>query len=437
MLTRQENDRLSHVGPGTPMGALFRRYWMPAMLSWELPEADCPPIRLRLLGEDLIAFRDTNGKIGVLDNYCPHRRASLFFGRNEECGLRCVYHGWKFDTEGHCVDMPSEPNESNFKDKVHITAYPTEEFGEVIWLYMGPKESVPPLPKMEWTQVASTHRGVNKIQQACGWLQGVEGGIDTVHSTFLHRRQAGFGISARDQAVKKSTAATLEVEQTDFGYTYAGIRPLPDDGGNFVRGYHFIMPFYQLRAAQLGSVITGRGDVKPIISGHAWVPIDDENTMVWNFTYSFSDAQLSERERLQVGSGNEMYKDIDPTNGFRSIANAGNDYFIDREMQRTTNFTGIEGINTQDRAVQESMGVVCDRTREHLGTTDRAIIMTRKIMLEASRVVEDGGDPPGLGTDIYELRAIEKILPSDVDWRSALHKEFYQKATYSPNYKSG
>lgn len=436
MLTRQENDRLSHVGPGTPIGALFRRYWMPAMLSWELPEADCPPIRLRLLGEDLIAFRDTNGKVGVLDNYCPHRRASLFFGRNEECGLRCVYHGWKFDTEGHCVDMPSEPNESNFRDKVHITAYPTEEFGEVIWVYMGPKESVPPLPKMEWTQVPSTHRGVNKIQQACGWLQGVEGGIDTVHSTFLHRKQAGFGISARDQAVKKSTAATLEVEQTDFGYTYAGIRPLPDDAGNFVRGYHFVMPFYQLRAAQLGSVITGRGDVKPIISGHAWVPIDDENTMVWNFTYSFSDVQLSERERLQVGSGNEMHKDIDPANGFRSIANAGNDYFIDREMQRTTNFTGIEGINTQDRAVQESMGAVCDRTREHLGTTDRAIIMTRKIMLEASRVVEAGGDPPGLGTDIYELRAIEKILPSDVDWRTAMHKEFYQKATYSPNYKS-
>ena len=156
--------------------------------------------------------------------------------------------------------------------------------------------------------------------------------------------------------------------------------------------------------------------------------------MVWNFTYSFSDVQLSERERLQIGSGNEMHKDIDPANGFRSIANAGNDYFIDREMQRTTNFTGIEGINTQDRAVQESMGAVCDRTREHLGTTDRAIIMTRKIMLEASRVVEAGGDPPGLGTDIYELRAIEKILPSDVDWRTAMHKEFYQKATYSPNY---
>ena len=434
MLTREENELLSHVGPGTPTGAMFRRYWMPAMLSWELPDPDCPPVRLRLLGEDLVAFRDTNGTVGVVDNYCPHRRASLFFGRNEECGLRCVYHGWKFDTHGNCVDMPSEPAESNFKDKVHITAYPTAEFGEVIWAYMGPQDAIPPTPKMEWTQVPDSHRGVNKIVQPCGWLQGLEGGIDTVHSTFLHRRLAGFGIGARDQAIKRSSAATVEVVPTDFGYTYAGIRPLPDDGGNFVRGYHFVMPFYQLRAAQLGNVLTGRDYVLPRISGHAWVPIDDETTMVWNFTYSFGEDPLTESERLMEGSGNEMSKDIDPTKGFRSIANAENDYFIDRDMQRTVNFTGIDGVNTQDRAVQESMGAVCDRTQEHLGTTDRAIIMARRILMEAARTVDDGGDPPGLGTNIYDLRAIEKILPVGVDWQSALHEEFYHKPPFSPEY---
>ena len=434
MLTQLENETLARVGPGTTMGNLFRRYWLPALLSWELPEPDCPPIRLRLLGEDLVAFRDTTGAVGIVDNYCPHRRASLFFGRNEEAGIRCVYHGWKFDAHGNCVDMPSEPAESNFQDKVKVTAYPTEEFGGIIWAYMGPAEAMPPAPLMEWTQVPETHRGVTKVVQPTGWLQGLEGGIDTVHSTFLHRRLAGFGIGARDQAFRRSASAIVEVEPTGYGYTYAGIRPLPDDAGVFVRGYHFVMPFYQLRAAQLGSVLSGRSEVRRIVSGHAWVPMDDTHTMVWNYTYSFGDEPLTESDQQLYGSGNELHKDIDPANGFRAIANADNDYLLDREMQRTVNYTGIQGINVQDRAVQESMGAICDRTREHLGTTDRAIIMARRVLLQAARTVEDGGDPPGLGHDIRRLRAIEKVLPTGVDWRTALHRELYDMHPYSPEY---
>ena len=220
---------------------------------------------------------------------------------------------------------------------------------------------MPPAPRMEWTQVPDTHRGVTKVVQPTGWLQGLEGGIDTVHSTFLHRRLAGFGIGARDQAFRRSASAVVEVVPTGYGYSYAGIRPLPDDGGNFVRGYHFVMPFYQLRAAQLGSVLSGRSEVRRIVSGHAWVPIDDEHTMVWNYTYSFGDDPLTESDQQLYGSGNELGKDIDAANGFRAVANAGNDYFIDREMQRTVNYTGIQGINVQDRAVQESMGAICDR----------------------------------------------------------------------------
>src|SRR5438067_298431 len=139
MLIQEENDRLTHVGPGTPMGELFRRFWLPAMLASELPEPDCTPVRLRLLGEDLVAYRDSNGRIGLLGAHCPHRGASLFFGRNEDCGLRCVYHGWKFDLDGRCVDMPNEPPESNFKDKIRHTAYPAQEAGKVVWVYMGPR----------------------------------------------------------------------------------------------------------------------------------------------------------------------------------------------------------------------------------------------------------------------------------------------------------
>ena len=430
MLTFQENETLARVGPGTGMGETMRRYWVPAMLDWELPEPDCPPIRVKLLGEELVAFRDSNGVVGVVDNYCPHRRASLFFGRNEEAGLRCVYHGWKFDVNGDCVDMPSEPAESNFKDKVRIKAYPTAELGNVVWVYMGPPDKRPPLPALEWTQVPESHRGINKVVQNCNWLQGLEGGIDTVHINFLHRNLQGSGIAARDAAFRRSYAARVEVAPTDYGYTYAGIREQADDNHVYVRAYHYIAPWTQLRPNQLN-----RGGAPRLKdSGHMWVPIDDEHTLVWNFTYAFGDEPLSEDERLLRGSGNELGKDIDFEHGFKSRAAAENDYFIDREVQRTQTFSGIPGTNTQDRAVQDTMGPICDRTREHLGTTDRAIIMARKILLNAINVVEDGGDPPGLGANVFDLRSVEKVLPTDVPWRDALWRELYDKARYTPEY---
>ena len=174
MLAREENELITHIDPETPMGNTMRRYWMPALLAWELPEADCPPVRVKLLGEDLVAFRDTLGRIGLIDEYCPHRRVSLFFGRNEECGLRCVYHGWKFDVDGHCVDMMNEPEELNFKNKVRTNAYPTVEVGGIIWTYMGPPALQPPPPKFAWTQVPETHRHVSKVIQECNWLQGLD-----------------------------------------------------------------------------------------------------------------------------------------------------------------------------------------------------------------------------------------------------------------------
>jgi phenylpropionate dioxygenase-like ring-hydroxylating dioxygenase large terminal subunit len=187
MLAREENELITRVGSGTPMGDTMRRYWMPALLAWELPAPDCPPVRVKLLGEDLIAFRDTSGRIGLLDEYCPHRRVSLFFGRNEECGLRCVYHGWKFDVAGHCVAMMNEPEELHFKEKIRSTAYPTVEVGGIIWAYMGPPALQPPLPNFAWTQVPETHRHVTKVIQECNWLQALEGGIDTSHAQILHR----------------------------------------------------------------------------------------------------------------------------------------------------------------------------------------------------------------------------------------------------------
>ncbi len=419
MLTQEQNETLTQVGPGTPMGALMRRYWVPFVLSWELPEPDCAPIEVRLLGEDLVAFRNSDGKIGLVGAACPHRRASLFWGRNEENGLRCVYHGWKYDIEGHCVDMPSEPAATNFKDKVHLTAYPCVEAGGVVWTYMGPPEHQPESPAFEWTRVPSNQLGISKVWQGCNWLQGLEGGIDSVHSTFLHRNlNTARGI--REKAREVSEASVLEVVPTDYGYTYAGIRDLGEEG-NYVRGYHWVMPWSQLRANQIRSNI-------PKINGHMWVPMDDYNTMVWNLTYTWSDAGLTADEQALRGSGNELYVDIDVANGFRSVRNMDNKFMIDRQIQKTVNFTGIMGVNTQDRAVQQSMGAICDRTQERLGTTDRAIIAARRILLNAVKKVQGGSPAPGADGAYRNVRAIEKVLPKNVDWFEALRPDLFQEA---------
>src|ERR687885_1308942 len=273
MLSKADNDYLCRIGPGTPMGNLMRQYWMPAIRSDELPEPDGAPLRVRLLGENLIGFRTGDGQVGLIQNHCPHRGASLFFGRNEEAGLRCVYHGWKFDVMGQCLDMPNEPAESDFKHKVRAVAYPTAEKAGVVWTYLGPREKQPPVPDLEWMRAPTGHCWISKTFESCNYLQAMEGGLDTSHSSFLHRDLTAEGL-ANPRA--RSTAPRLEVLNTDYGYMYASIRPLPEDKQNFVRMYHFVMPFYQLRAG-------GNPNTVGNIDGHMWVPVDDTTCMTWNF----------------------------------------------------------------------------------------------------------------------------------------------------------
>jgi len=413
MLSREDNARLTDVGPGTPMGATMRRYWIPALLARELPEPDGPPVRVRLLGEDLVAFRDTRGRVGLLDEFCPHRRASLFFGRNEECGLRCVYHGWKFDVDGRCADMMNEPEERQFKDKVFIASYPTVEVGSVVWAYMGPPERKPAPPDFAWTRVPATHIQVSKVIQESNWLQGLEGGIDTSHAPILHRvlkaDSARAGFKPKDPFVR-GKAPTLEVDVTDYGYCYAGIRPL-DDSALHVRAYHFILPFHQIRPSRDEAGV-------PLIAGHIWVPMDDETTMVYNWAMTARDEPLPEGERLESRLGNGP-GDVDQTT-FRSRRNRANNYLQNREVQRRETFTGIDGINVQDRAVQESMGPIVDRSLEHLGPADRAVIQARRLLLEAVRSVQDGGAPRGVAPTYYPLRAAEAVVARGTDWRTLL-----------------
>jgi phenylpropionate dioxygenase-like ring-hydroxylating dioxygenase large terminal subunit len=436
------------------MGNLMRRYWVPALLSWEVPDPDCPPVTIKLLGEELVAFRDTSGKVGVVGARCAHRRAHLFWGRNEEGGIRCVYHGWKFDCEGQCVDMPSEPEESNFKDKVRIPAYPTYEAGGVVYAYMGPPEKKPAPPLFLWNQQTPERRATTKVWQQCNWLQALEGGIDTVHSNFLHGgRPPGLRYDENDprgRANNVSRAPHLEVVPTDYGFTYAGIRDMGAEGTNHVRGYQWVMPWNQIRAYSRNGGLSN--------DGHMWVPMDDENTMVYNWSVilelendgkepGFSsqmgygpgeindgaDAPIWFRyAKRTIGAGNQFGDDVDVENNFRSVRNMDNQYKIDRYVQKTQTYTGIHGINTQDRALQESMGAIADRTLERLGTTDRAVIHARRALLAAIQTVQDGGDPPGVAPTYYRIRAYETVLPKDIHWYEAMRPKFYADEPSAP-----
>jgi len=430
MLSPEVNERLTRVGPVTPMGTTMRRYWIPALLCSEIAEPDGPPVRVKLLGERLVAFRDTRGQVGLVQEHCPHRCASLFLGRNEEGGLRCVYHGWKFDVQGRCIDMPTERSTSNFPSKIRLVAYPTLELGGVVWTYLGPAGRMPPPPRFEWAVLPETHRIVTKSWQECNWLQTVEGGVDSFHVAWLHRavNPATSRIGVRGIWTKPSEIDD-EVDMTDYGLRYASTRLLPS-GQQWVRVYHMILPFHVIFPLQIGLGVEGTQNFTPMVSGHFGVPIDDENTMVYNWTARFGADPLTDHERKR----RELEGGRSPgalTSDARKVWDRHRDWGIDRLVQKLETYSGIEGVDAQDHAVQESMGPIVDRSLEHLGSTDRAVISLRKALLAAIKAVEAGNDPPGVGRSLYRLRAIEKIIDSGLDWRNELASE-YEIAALDP-----
>ena len=410
MLSTENNDLITRVGPGTPMGDAMRRYWIPALMDFELPEPDCDPVRVRLLGEDLIAFRDSKGRVGLLPDACPHRRVSLYFGRNEEEGLRCVYHGWKFNVDGECVDQPNEPDASNFKHKVRTRAYKTWEGGNVVWAYLGPADKAPPPPEFEWTTVPDSHRIAAKWMQDANWLQSLEGGIDTVHASFLHNTASGPMAAPgaqRSALLFNDTTPKLEIEITAYGFRYAAIRRGGDESERYVRITPHVMP-----ASSYPPGAVGENRI-----WNMWVPRDDETCWAWdvcfNETTPMSDAL---KEELREYRG---YYAFDPKT-FVKYAGPGNMWLQDRELMRTESWSGIRGLFVQDNAVQESMGPIVDRTAEHLGTTDAAIIAARKLYLKAAvALAEDGADPPGVWEqrDYDLIRSEAYRQPADRPWR--------------------
>ena len=425
MLTKEENDLLTQTGPDTPMGAVLRRYWVPVALSSELPDPDCPPIRIKLLREKLVAFRATHGRVGLLDEFCAHRRASLFLGRNEECGLRCVYHGWKYDVDGNCVDMPNKLPESNFKEKIRLKAYPTTELGGLIWAYMGPKEEQPPLPQFEWTQIKETHRYVSKTWQECNWLQAVEGGFDRAHLAFLHRKlnneTSRAGSSQEYWALyTKSLTEKLEVELTDSGFFCASIMALGEKR-NRVMVECYVMPFHKIR-----TVTTGGGGggtlVQSMLEGHIWVPMDDESCMDYAWWCGLGDEAMTHKD-LAVIHNVERQRGRGPQDRkltHRKVRNKDNDWLIDRDVQKRETFSGIDGVNIQDHAVQESMGSIVDRTKEHLGGSDKAVVALRHLLLNAAKAVREGKSPLGVEPRYDRLRPFGGRLATEVSWRDVV-----------------
>ena len=421
MLKREDNERLVRVGPGTPMGSLMRRYWQPVLLSGEMKEPNSPPVRVRILGEDLVAFRGTDGRIGLVDAFCPHRRASLFYGRNEENGLRCVYHGWKFNVDGQCVDLPCVPENARIRQNVRVKSYPALEKAGVVWTYMGPSDRKPAPPDFEWMRAPETHRNVTKNFQANNYLQSLEGGLDTAHSTFLHNQRVGDNNTVRN----RDGAPKIEVFPTDYGYSYVSFRKISATE-QYVRVYQYMMPFQQIR----GDISDDDGKRKKmaIISGHFWVPIDDHQTFTWNFVYGADESvpitpEFAEWEEARTGRGKDDF--IPGT--FKLKRNVSNDHMIDRELQKKT-FTGITGIGTQDVALQEGMGPIVDRSQELLVGSDAAIVAMRRMLLEATRAVERGEDPPGVKPEsARHVRGYDSVIPVGVDWREALASELSAK----------
>ena len=416
MLTAEENQRLTITNPGTPAGEYFRRYWLPALLSEEVEAPDGPPVRIRLLGEDLLAFRDTEGRVGIVDERCPHRRASLFWGRNEECGLRCVYHGWKFDVHGTCVDIPNEPPEYGFQNKVRIKSYPAREYGGAIWVYMGPHDPPPELPKLEWARVPATHRYVSKRFQETNYLQAVEGGIDSSHSNFLHasveafRRTDDYVQKVRNSSNLRAKYHLLDqsprfaVQKTDYGLIIAARRNADDDT-YYWRLTQFLLPSHTIIPYQPGNSI----------HGHCWVPRDDETCWVWTISWN-PQRPLSEEEWSEIRNETYVHAAVDPVT-FRPLRNHSNNYGIDRTLQRNSSMTGIRGFATQDMAVQESMGRQVDRTRERLGTSDTGIIAARRLLLQEIEALETGQEPLAAShSEIYWVRSASAVTKRDVSF---------------------
>ena len=434
MLSSEDNARLTQTGPDTPMGNVFRAYWMPALLSRELPEPDCPPKRVKLLGEDFVAFRDTRGRVGIVEPVCSHRGANLFFGRVEDCGIRCAYHGWKFDHEGNCLDMPTLPREmaERIRPRAAIRALETRESGDVIWAYMGDGPA-PELPRFEFAEVPPEHRFVSKKLQQCNWAQACEGGLDTAHFSYLHAGiRDGEKVGLHETASSRSRAPgdneppsvarfrwliedgrpQFSVLEHDAGLLLCAARNADDDH-LYWRMTQFLMPNHSLAPGNFAEDNN---------LGNTWAPIDDVSC--WIFCYCWNpDRPLTEKETERMNRGWGVFSEVDAD--YMPIRRRENDYLIDRTLQREVSFTGIRGISEQDQAIADSQGLIANRTRELLGQTDLGVVRFRRMALAAATDVAAGKKPKGADCpDAYLVRSGDAVAPADASLLDVIKSRF-------------
>jgi len=415
MLTAEENDLLCRVEGQAPMGQLMRRHWTPVCLIEEVSEPDGTPVKARVFGEDLVVFRDTKGRVGVMDEYCPHRRVSLVFGRNEDCGLRCLYHGWKMDVEGNVLEMVSEPAASGMAQKVKHLAYPVKEWGGFVWAYMGPKETQPEFVPPAWAPTADARVTIAKALIPCNWAQILEGAIDSAHSSSLHSSDMVparvDGAEATDTNwLRPSTdkAPRMQVERGGYGFRYAAIRrPIKNAAANdYIRSTVFVAP---------ATALIPPNNLYNVANIN--VPMDDTNTAFYFIAWGHP-SQTPDTDTWRRFLGQQIGIDLD-TN-YAPLRNRGNNFWQDREAMKAGNFTGITGFPNQDIAMWVTMGPIADRTHERLGASDMAVVEFRKQMLEAVRAFQAGGAAIGTG----DLRipasvvAFQAIVPKTTDWRA-------------------
>jgi phthalate 4,5-dioxygenase oxygenase subunit len=423
-MNKEMSETLTRVGRGTPMGDLMRRYWVPALMTSEIAEADGPQVKVQLLGEKLLAFRNSDGRACLIDEFCSHRGVSLYFGRNEENGIRCAYHGVKFDGDGKCVDVPSSPQACA---RMHIKAYPCVERGGIVWTYMGPADKMPAPPELEWCTLPPEHVFVSKRLQYCNYLQAMEGGIDTAHVSYVHRYEVDSdpmhqGVKALDY-IKADGNVIFEIEKNSFGLSLFGRRNGEPDS-YYWRVTQWLFPWFTL-IAPFGEHALG---------GHAWIPIDDHNCWAWSINWQPKKPLTSEeREAMQAGKG--IHVEYEAPGSFVPKANASNDYLMDRVAQRENrSYSGIFGFSAQDYSLQESMGPIQNHAAEQLLPTDKAIVMARRMLHEAALGLAEGIEPPALDASEQRVRPAGVLLPRDaspLEWAKAHLADGLDKPVYS------
>jgi phthalate 4,5-dioxygenase oxygenase subunit len=415
MITKEENDLLCRVENDAPMGQLMRQHWVPICLIEEVSEPDSDPVSAKILGHNLVVYRDTEGRVGVMDEACPHRGASLLYGRNEEGGLRCLYHGWKMDVTGKVTEMVSEPAASGFIDKVQHKAYPVQEWGGMVWAWLGAAGAVPAFVPPRWAPTADARVSIAKVVLPVNWAQILEGAIDSAHSSSLHSSDM---VPARVQGAEATAsnwlrpstdkAPRMQVERAGYGFRYAAIRrPIFNaQTHDYIRSTVFVAPW---------TVLVPPNNLYNVANVN--VPCDDTSTCFYFIAWGHP-SRTPETETWRKFLRQTVGVDLDER--YRPLRNHENRFWQDRQAMKAGNFTGITGFPNQDVAMWVTMGPIADRTKDRLGASDLAVVEFRKQMLDAVRAVQSGKAAIGTGADTVPegVCSYQRVIPKTEDWRT-------------------